>query len=423
MPSKSTLPPMPIQGELLSAQEACEVLGIKQATLYTYVSRGLLKPIRPPDSRSNRYRRAELENLLVRSSSAGGHAAAAAMAMRWGQPVLNTSITEITPQGPRYRGHLFDDLTRHPGVFENVAELLWSGVLPDDPHAWDVTPLRADIQRAMDGVPNADIRLVRVFAIASTVLGGVPLTDELRSGSIAHYSHELLLTFAGATGVLGPKGRFLAPSGETPVAVHMLQAMGISPTEQATQAINAALIVAADHDLTSATLAARIAASVGAGLHACIMAALAAQSGNALAGGCEFVEELLCGISSERQLKEQVRKADQRRQRLPGFGLPLYPDGDPRAKYLIRLALDMAPASKEVELASKFVDHVRANVGIHANIEVGLAILALALGLPRRASGALWVIGRTAGWIAHVLEQRRAGHMLRARGHYVAQTY
>lgn len=249
------------------------------------------------------------------------------------------------------------------------------------------------------------------------------MSAELRSGSIAHYSHELLLTFAGACGVLGPKRSFLAPSGETPVAEHMLQALGVPPGEQALRAVNAALIVAADHDLASATLAARIAASVGAGLHACIMAALAAQSGSALAGGCELVEELLHGIETEKRLKDRVREADQRRQRLPGFGLPLYPDGDPRARYLIQLALTIAPASRQVELAAKFVDQVREKVGIHANIEVGLATLTLALGLPRRASGALWVVGRTAGWIAHVLEQRRAGHMLRARGHYVAQAY
>jgi len=412
-----------MHGDQLSSKEACEMLGIKPATLYTYVSRGLLNPIRQPNSNSNRYRRAELESLQVRSQAHGGHAAAAAMAIRWGQPVLNTSITEITPEGPRYRGHLFEDLARHPGVFENVAELLWSGVLPDDPHTWDVTPLRADVQRAMDGVPKADIRLVRVFSIASTVLGGVPLTDELRSGSISRYSHELLLAFASAAGVLGPTRRFFGPSRETSVAAHMLTALGVPVTEQATRAVNAALIASADHDLASATLSARIAASVGAGLHACIVSALAVQSGSALAGGCELVEDLLFGIRSEPHLKKRVREADQRRQRLPGFGLPLYPDGDPRARHLIRLALSIAPASREVEFAAKFVDQVRDRSAVHANLEVGLAILSLALGLPQRSSAALWVVGRTAGWIAHVLEQRRAGYVLRARGQYVAQTF
>lgn len=359
----------------------------------------------------------------MRSSSHGGHAAAAAMAMRWGQPVLSTSITEITPQGPRYRGHQFDDLIRHPGIFENVAELLWSGVLPDDPHAWDITPMRADVQSGLDGFPNADVRLVRVFSIVATSLGGAPLSDELRSGSIAHYSHELLLTFAGAAGVLGPTRSFLSPSTQTPVAVHMLEALGIPVNDVAVRAINAALIVSADHDLASATLATRIAASVGAGLHACVVAGLAVQSGSALTGGCEFIEDLLSGIDSENHLKRRIREAEQRRQRLPGFGLPLYPDGDPRAAYLIKLALDVAPESRNVRFAAKFVDQVREDLGIHANLEVGLAILSLALGLPRRSSAALWVVGRTAGWIAHVLEQRRAGHMLRPRGHYVAQAY
>lgn len=129
MPKKATQTPQPEQGMLLSAPEACKLLGIKPATLYTYVSRGFLKPVQQPNTKANRYWRAEVESLQVRSSARGGQGAAAAMAMRWGQPVLNTSITEITPLGPRYRGHLAEDLTRHPGLFENVAELLWSVVL------------------------------------------------------------------------------------------------------------------------------------------------------------------------------------------------------------------------------------------------------------------------------------------------------
>jgi citrate synthase len=108
---------------------------------------------------------------------------------------------------------------------------------------------------------------------------------------------------------------------------------------------------------------------------------------------------------------------------LPGFGLPLYPDGDPRARILIKLALGFSPASRKVEFALRFVDYVRDNIGIHPNIEVGLAILALSLGLPARSSGAVWAVGRTAGWIAHLLEQRRAGHEIRPRAHYMAQTF
>jgi len=85
----------------------------------------------------------------------------------------------------------------------------------------------------VEGLPNAGIPLIRVFAIVSTALGGVPLSVERRSGAIAHYSHELLLTVAGACCVLGPERRFLAPSAETPIAEHMQQALGVPPSEQA----------------------------------------------------------------------------------------------------------------------------------------------------------------------------------------------
>ncbi len=125
-------------GELLTAQEASDLLGIKLASLYTYVSRGLLRPVRHPHRKENRYQRGDVECLKVRSSARQGHGAVAANAMRWGQPVMDTGISEISDEGPRYRGHLASDLVRHPGVFENVAELLWTGVLTDSPHAWSV---------------------------------------------------------------------------------------------------------------------------------------------------------------------------------------------------------------------------------------------------------------------------------------------
>ncbi len=423
MPKKANQTPQPEQSMLLSASEACELLGVKPATLYTYVSRGFLKSVQQPNTKANRYRRTDVENLQVRSGVRGGHMAAAAMAMRWGQPVLNTSITEITPLGPRYRGHLAEDLIRHPGLFENVAELLWSGVLHDDPRPWRVLPMRADIRRAIESMGNPDLRILREFAVAATALGGISLADELRNGSIVHYSHELLLAFAGSCGVIGPQKRFIEPPADTHVAVHLLHALGGPMTEEAIHAVNAALILAADHELAPATFAARIAASVGSGLHACVVAALATQVGSRLGGACELAEQLLWDITSDSQLKSRIRHAEQRRELLPGFGLPLYPEGDPRARILIKLALGISPASRNVEFAAKFVDHVREKIGIHPNIEVGLAILALSLGLPSRSSGAVWAVGRTAGWIAHMLEQRRAGHEIRPRAHFMAQTF
>lgn len=124
------------------------------------------------------------------------------------------------------------------------------------------------------------------------------------------------------------------------------------------------------------------------------------------------------GMTSMTQLHERVAEAERRRERLPGFMHPLYPQGDPRAVALIDLARQTGPGSPQAELACRFVETLQQELGLHPNIEIGLVVLGLAWGLPPRTANALWGIGRTAGWIAHVLEQRQAGIALRPRGQF-----
>ncbi|MCW5635168.1 MAG: helix-turn-helix domain-containing protein, partial [Rubrivivax sp.] len=108
----------------LSSKEAAAWLGIKLETLYAYASRGLVKGLPGARGRGRRYRREDLEPLRVRS------AGPAAGALRYGEPVLETGITRITPDGPAYRGRLATDLVREGRSFEAVAELLWTGQWP-----------------------------------------------------------------------------------------------------------------------------------------------------------------------------------------------------------------------------------------------------------------------------------------------------
>ena len=408
-------------GDLLSAPEACEILKIKPSTLYTYVSRGQLHPATNLGKNASRYLREEVERLRARSDARMGHGAVASMALRWGQPVINTSITEITPAGPRYRGHLATDLVRNPGLFENVAELLWSGVLPDEKSTWYVEPLRADIGRALLGMGielNDQIRMMRVFSVAATALGGGTLAEEVRSGSITHLAREMIFAFAGCCGVLGKDRRFIAPAGDKSVAEHIVTALQVDANPELEFALNAALIVGADHELAAPTFSARIAASAGAGLHACIVAALATQTGSLLAGGCNRAENLARGLTSVAHVKSLVSEAQRNKASFPGFGLPLYPQGDPRAACLVDIASKYGRQDKHSELAFCFIEEVRTQLGLFPNIEFGLVALCLACGLPVRSASAIWGIGRAAGWVAHALEQRLAGFPMRPRGQF-----
>lgn len=408
-------------GQLLTAQEASAMLGIKPATLYTYVSRGLLHPLRQSHRKANRYLLEELQSLKVRSSVRQGSGPVAAAAMRWGQPVIETSITEIEADGPRYRGFLATDLVRHPGRFENTAELLWSGLQTDGPQTWPVETMKVDVARALEAVLQQGRnrpRMMRVFSIVATVLGGGTLEQELRMGSTERLSRQMLFAFVGACGLLGPRGVYQPPQVEQSLALHMMESMGVTKAPALEHAINTALILSADHELSSSTFSARIAASTGATLHACVVAALATHQGAALAGGTDAAEDLIESLHSNADLKGRLAEAELKGQRLPGFGLPIYPNGDPRAALMIKLAQQTAPGSAQADLALRFVEGINERLGLHPNIEVGLVVLCNAWRLPPRSASALWGIGRTAGWIAHTMEQRLAGFTIRPRGLY-----
>src|SRR5829696_2340896 len=115
----------------VDAKAAARHLGIQVRSLYAYVSRGQIRSVPGERGRPRLYALADLERLRVRRDARSGHGAVAAGALRWGEPVLDSAITAITARGPAYRGRLAIDLAVEGVPFENVAELLWSGYLPD----------------------------------------------------------------------------------------------------------------------------------------------------------------------------------------------------------------------------------------------------------------------------------------------------
>src|SRR3954468_16382693 len=126
------------RGDYLSRGEALEILGIKPQTLYCYVSRGYIRSLPQPGGRSSYYSREDVERVKAKSVARSGHGPAAASAMRWGEPVIETGVTEITPRGPRYRSRLAVDLARSGATFESVAEYLWTGEWRERTQGWSI---------------------------------------------------------------------------------------------------------------------------------------------------------------------------------------------------------------------------------------------------------------------------------------------
>src|SRR5580765_5768299 len=120
----------------VDARTAAKHLGIQLRTLYAYVSRGAVRSLPGEHGRPRLYALADVERLRVRRDARKGHGAVAAGALRWGEPVLDSAVTAITPRGPAYRGHVAIDLAAAGTQFESVAELLWSGYLPPSRVTW-----------------------------------------------------------------------------------------------------------------------------------------------------------------------------------------------------------------------------------------------------------------------------------------------
>lgn len=410
-------------GDFVTAREATQLLKVKPQTLYTYVSRGLVRSIGQSDSKEKLYLREDLTRLKQRGDPRAAYGASPDPAQRWGQPVIGTAITELTQDGPSYRGELAVDLARHGRSFEAVAELLWSGVQHAEPLVWETDPVPARLGMQLNTLAGGQSPrpMARIFALATTLLvAAEPTANELRRGTTIPAARQLILTLTGCLGYLARQSSFRLPRPDRSVAENAALALTGASDARIVRALNAAFIVCADHELSAATFAARIAASAGAELRECVVAALATHSGAALAGGCDRVEDLIAAAEDDGDLRARVAALERDGARAAGASAHVYPKGDPRARFLLGVARGLASPTERAQRAARFAADAEERLALKPSIEVGLVALCSALDLPPRSAGAIWTVGRCAGWIAHVMEQRLAGYELRPRGRYAA---
>jgi citrate synthase len=401
----------------LSGKEAAALLGVKRETLYAYASRGLVRSEPAGRGRERRYRREDLERLKARHDARAGHGPVAASALRWGEPVLESGITAIDARGPRYRGQLATDLAER-APFEAVAEFLWSGALPADPPAWRAEGL------GMTTKPLAAIagaaRPIPLLALAIPALAAAdPARFDASPEAEKQRARALILRLAALAGLGADPERARLAVAEPTVARVLLTALGARPTARSERALDRALVLLADHELNASTFTVRVAASVKADLYACFSAGMATLSGPRHGGECDRVEALLAEARDPEGARDVILARASRGEAVHGFGHTLYADGDPRAIPLLASAADLAPRSRAVRTALALAEATR-DLGREApTVDLALVTLAAALGLPSGSAAAIFAIGRTAGWVAHIFEQREQGFMLRPRARYV----
>lgn len=393
----------------LSAPETAAALGVTLPTLYAYVSRGLLasEPV-PGEPRARRYRREDVDRLRARQELRRHPEQAAPRALAWGEPVLDSALTLIDGQRLYYRGRDAVELSRRLSV-EQVAALLWMGdeTAAAELFASATAPSRgAATIRAGAGLPSPVERLQAALPLAAA---GDEAAWDLRPEAAARCGARILGVATAAVA-----GRAVDPGGVAATLVAGWRPRG----RGARAALSAALVLCADHELNVSAFAARCVASAEATPWDAAIAGLAAAKGRRHGGQALRLEALLresVALGPAAAVAAWLRRGE----RLPGFGHPLYPAGDPRGVELLTLAERAVPASPALRRVLALRTAARDLTGEPPNVDFGLTALAAALRLPAAAPQALFALGRTIGWVAHAIEEYGRGALIRPRARYV----
>jgi len=390
---------MAMTRNLIDAASAASRLGITRATLYAYVSRHLVQTHADPDDPRRRLYSADDIARLAKAKARGRKPAViAATTLDWGLPALDSRIALIDGGKLYYRGQDAAKLA-HDQSLEAVARLLWD--------CGDTDPFAAPAPRPSASWPIVGKQMRDALpterCTALLPLAGIGTTVTWR-----HAAQSLWTDAAGLLRAMAAAATATEPS-TLPIHRHLAQAWRAGPRKA--ELIRAALVLCADHELNASAFAARVIASTGASLSACLSGGLGALSGPLHGGTTSLVEMLFDEVDrvgdATRVVRERLRRGDQ----LPGFGHPLYPDGDPRSRALLRLL----PADKT---RNALIDAIGAIGGHTPNVDFALVSLRRAAQLPYGAALALFTVGRTAGWIAHALEQQASGAIIRPRARY-----
>lgn len=383
----------------LTAAETAERLGVARATLYAYVSRGLLRAHPGPTHRESRYAQADVEMLAGKRKRGRKPREVAKATLNWGLPVLESAITLIEDGRLYLRGASIEGLAQASSV-EDVAARLWQCAqsVAFGPAAPTSPAVLAPVQTHM-ARQRPEESLLPLFTLASE---DAPTAQwQAAPERLAEGCGALVRLLAAC--LLGT-----APSAEP---IHRQCARAWQLDGEGADLVRMALVLCADHELNASSFTARCVASTGASLRAAVVGGLAALTGARHGAATARVEALwdeLGDSSPAAGMRQRLARGDA----LPGFGHHLYPEGDVRARLLLARILPQRPAW------APWIGDAQALVGQPPSLDFALVAVRRHLGLPQGAAFGLFALGRSLGWIAHALEQRSGDGLIRPRAAY-----
>ncbi len=386
----------------LTTAEVARRLEVKPATVYAYVSRGLLDRVPGPRSGKGRGGSLFAESEVARLAGRGREGRRPANPLEH----VATSLSLLADDELYFRGRRATDLATG-STAEAVAGLLWTGELAE-PGPFTATAALLDAVRAAIAALPASARLTDQLRVAVAVAGAAdPLRFDLAPDAVVRAARTLLAVLVDCT----------APSvGPGSLADRFWPALSAAP--QPPGLLDAVLILLADHDLAVSTVAARVAASARAHPYAVVSAGLGALDGHYHGAVSTQAYRFLAETQPDpvTALSERLRSGG----RVPGFGHRVYQRRDPRAVALLGLLRAARPDSPVLDA----IDVVTAELSERTfpNVDVALAALMHDYGMSPDAGEAIFAVARTVGWTAHALEEyREPGLRFRPAGVYIGE--
>ncbi|WP_328788402.1 citrate synthase [Streptomyces sp. NBC_00273] len=381
-------------GRRLSTQEAARALGVKPATVYAYVSRGQLTSRRDPAGRGSSFDAAEVEALARRSRREA--------AAPGGELSVRTALTLIEPDRYYFRGVDAVELASRYR-YEEVAEWLWTGTLTPGARFTAPPQTLEAARRAVASLPEhgGPIDRLRVAVAAAAVAD--PLRFDLSEEAVLGSARALIPTLVGALPTVGGPARW---AGDGRIARQLWSRLTLrEPDPDALAVLDLALALLVDHDLAASTLAVRVAASARAHPYAAVSAGLGVLEGPLHGAAGRLAHRMLVEVLEQGGAAPVVAEYLRAGRRVPGLGHRLYRGEDPRARVLFASLEGLEQAGPALGAAREVAAVMARQGGLHANVDLALAVLTVSCGMPAEAGETVFAVARTAGWMAHALEE------------------